>query len=90
MKRMLTLCDAVRLLVAASVVRWPTPEIPGAPQDHPIALVGGTVHPVSGPAIEGGTVLFDGGKIVAIGRDVAMPDDAERIDVAGQARLSRA
>lgn len=61
-----------------------SPEIPGRPQDHPIALVGGTVHPVSGPAIEGGTIVFDGGKIVAVGRDVALPANAERIDATGK------
>jgi imidazolonepropionase-like amidohydrolase len=61
-----------------------SPEIPGAPQSHPIALVGGTIHPVSGPAIEGGVLLFDLGKIVAVGREVALPDRTEKIDVAGQ------
>lgn len=61
-----------------------SPEIPGRPQDHPIALVGGTVHPVSGPAIESGTIVFDGGKIAAAGRDVALPANAERIDVTGK------
>ena len=61
-----------------------TPEVPGAPQHRPIALVGGTVHPVSGPVIEGATLVFNDGKILAIGRDVAIPADAERIDVAGK------
>jgi imidazolonepropionase-like amidohydrolase len=60
------------------------PEIPGAPQSKPIALVGGTVHPVSGPEIAGGTVLFDKGRLTAIGKDVVIPADAERIDIAGQ------
>ncbi len=54
------------------------------PQQQPIALVGATIHPVSGPAIEGGTILFDGGKIVAVGRDVPVPEGAERIDAAGK------
>jgi imidazolonepropionase-like amidohydrolase len=61
-----------------------TPEVPGAPQQRPIALVGGTVHPVSGPAIENATLLFQDGKIVAVGRDVAVPADAERVDIAGK------
>ena len=60
------------------------PEIPGPPQSRPIALVGGTIHPVSGPEIAIGTVLFDRGRLTAIGKDVAIPADAEKIDVAGQ------
>ncbi len=61
-----------------------SPEIPGAAQDHPIALVGATVHPASGPAIENGIVVFDKGKITAVGADVTVPDDAERIDASGK------
>ncbi|MCO6456106.1 MAG: amidohydrolase family protein [Pirellulaceae bacterium] len=61
-----------------------SPEIPGAPQAGPIALVGGTVHPISGPAIERGTVLFDQGRIVAVGRNVALPAGTETIDVTGK------
>ncbi len=61
-----------------------SPEIPGAPQQKPIALVGGTVHPVSGPSIDGGIVLFDEGKIIAVGREVAVPENAQRIDVSGK------
>jgi len=60
------------------------PFVPGKPQERPIALVGGTVHPVDAPAIEGGTVLFDKGKIVAVGRDVELPKDAQTIDVKGK------
>ncbi len=61
-----------------------SPEVPGPPQDHPIALVGAKVYPVSGPPIEGATVLFDGGKIAAIGVDVAIPEKAERVDARGK------
>jgi imidazolonepropionase-like amidohydrolase len=81
MKSCLLLSGAVMVAVSAAQA---SPEIPGAPQDHPIALVGGTVHPVSGPTIENGTVLFDGGKIVAVGRDVALPGNTERVDVQGK------
>ena len=61
-----------------------SPEIPGAPQDHPIALIGGTIHPVSGPEIEGGTLVFDGGKITAVGKEAALPAGVEKIDVSGK------
>lgn len=49
-----------------------------------IAITGGTVLPVSGPAIQRGTVLIRDGKIAAVGADVAVPADAQRIDAAGK------
>ena len=49
-----------------------------------IAITGGTVYPVSGPRIENGTVLMRDGKIVAVGSDVAIPAEAERIDATGK------
>lgn len=60
------------------------PEVPGAPQQKPIAIVGATIHPVSGPAIEGGTIVFDKGKITAVGKDVMPPPDAEIIRLEGK------
>lgn len=59
-------------------------EIPGAKQKAPIALVGGTIHTVSGDAIEAGTIVFDNGKITAVGKEVAIPDGAEQISVEGK------
>jgi imidazolonepropionase-like amidohydrolase len=58
-------------------------QIPGAPQVDPIALVGATVHTVSGVDITDGTVVFDDGIITAVGTDVAIPAEAHRIDVTG-------
>lgn len=59
-------------------------EIPAKAQDHPIALVGGTIHTVGGPVIENGTILFDKGKIVALGTNVDLPKGTETIDVKGR------
>ncbi len=61
-------------------------EIPGAPQKQPIALVGGTVFPISGPKIENGVVLFDKGRIVAVGSgdSVEIPAEAKRINCRGK------
>lgn len=49
------------------------------------AITGGYVVPVDGDPIDGGTVLMDGGTIVAVGRDadVDIPDGAELIDASG-------
>ncbi|HAN97326.1 MAG TPA: imidazolonepropionase [Planctomycetaceae bacterium] len=59
-------------------------EVPGSPQTRPIALIGGTIHPISGPPLENGTLVFADGKISAVGVGIPIPDDAERIDVAGK------
>src|SRR5579885_767291 len=59
-------------------------EIPGAPQKKPIALVGGTVHTMTGEPLRDATVVFDRGKIVAVGQHVAIPAGAEKIDVHGK------
>jgi imidazolonepropionase-like amidohydrolase len=49
-----------------------------------VAIVGGTVYPVSGPKIERGTVLIRDGRIVAVGANVPVPSDATTIDAAGK------
>jgi imidazolonepropionase-like amidohydrolase len=49
-----------------------------------IVLRGGHVVPVAGPDINPGTVVIEGGTIVAVGRDVPIPAGAEIIDVRGE------
>jgi imidazolonepropionase-like amidohydrolase len=49
-----------------------------------IAITGGKVYPVSGPPIEGGTVVIVNGKIAAVGNNVAIPAGAQRIDATGK------
>ena len=49
-----------------------------------IAITGGTVYPVSGPKIERGTVLIRDGRIVAVGANVTVPADAQRVDATGK------
>src|SRR5215831_8394255 len=53
-----------------------------APQG--IMLRGGTIHPISGPVIEGGSVLMRDGKIVAVGKNITPPDGYKVIDIPGQ------
>jgi imidazolonepropionase-like amidohydrolase len=48
-----------------------------------VALVGGTVHTVCGEDLPGGAVLLLEGKIAAVGLDLALPPEAQRIDVTG-------
>ena len=57
---------------------------PMAAQGRAVALRGGTVVPVDGAPIPNGTVVFRGGKLVAVGANVAIPPGAEVIDVRGK------
>src|SRR4029450_1576782 len=49
-----------------------------------IAIVGGKVFPVSGPAIENGTVVIVDGTITAVGANLGVPPDARQIDARGK------
>ena len=80
--RNLLLTIILSMLVPAILLA--SDQIPSGPQDHPIALVGGTIHTVSGEVIENGTVLFIDGKITAIGTAVNLPEGCESIDVSGK------
>jgi imidazolonepropionase-like amidohydrolase len=72
------------LTLAAISIAIASEQIPAPKQKRPIALVGGTLHTVSGAVISNGTILFDQGKIVALGTNVAIPANAEQIDVRGK------
>src|SRR5262249_1295315 len=56
---------------------------PLAAQDR-IAIKGGRVLPISGPALDNGVVLINKGKIEAVGKDVAVPAGAKVIDATGK------
>jgi imidazolonepropionase-like amidohydrolase len=49
-----------------------------------IALVGGTVHPVSKSAIREATVVIEDGRIVAVGAGIVPPAGATVVSVAGK------
>ncbi|RMH18666.1 MAG: amidohydrolase, partial [Gemmatimonadetes bacterium] len=69
---------------------WVSPTRPversSADQEAVVALVGGTVHPVSAPAIDNGVVVIRGGRIEAVGAagSVEVPAGARRVDVSGK------
>lgn len=58
-------------------------QIPGRPQSRPILIRGATVHTVDGGTIKGGAVLFEQGRIVAVGSDVGAPEGAAVIEAVG-------
>lgn len=79
-----SLCLVVASAIAAKSPLRADDEIPGEPQRTPIALTNAHVHPVSGPSIENGAVLFDDGKIVAVGKDLTLPGETKIIDLGGK------
>ncbi len=56
------------------------------PQKAPVALVHGTVHPVSGDVIDDGYVLFDGGRITEVGKSAGkmFAGTVQVVDVTGK------
>lgn len=77
MKLLLT----ILLLTVSTASAVASDAIPGAPQKAPVVITGATIHTVSGLVIDKGDLLFDRGRIVAIGESgsVKIPDNAERI-----------
>ncbi|MFN8669086.1 MAG: hypothetical protein U0164_18025, partial [Gemmatimonadaceae bacterium] len=55
------------------------------PQDRPVVLRGATVHTVTKGTITNGVIVFDRGRITAIGgAEVAIPTGARVVDVSGK------
>jgi imidazolonepropionase-like amidohydrolase len=75
---------AALLAVLALVPATVEAQIPAPRQDRPIALTGGTIHTVTQGVIENGTILFEDGRITALGANVNIPTHAQRVDVSGK------
>jgi imidazolonepropionase-like amidohydrolase len=75
-------------LMAADQAQAPrpaaTPRAAQADTGPAVAITNARVMPVSGPAIERGTVLMRGGRIVAVGANVTVPAGARVIDGTGK------
>src|SRR5215471_13970084 len=74
-------CGLLGLAILASGAgtgACPPPIAPGL-----YAIRGAKIYTLAGPPVENGTVLIRGGKIEAVGRDVAVPADAEVLDAKG-------
>ena len=63
----LSLVSGLALLSFLTTVRA-TDEVPGPPQTKPILLANAIIHPVSGPTIENGYLLFEDGVITAVSK----------------------
>src|SRR5688572_27024222 len=53
-------------------------------QSQPIALRGATIHTVTKGVIQNGTIIFDAGKIIAVGANLAIPAGTKIVDVTGK------
>ena len=70
--------------LCATVAAHASDTMPAPPQVKPIAIKGATIHPVTGPDIANGTIVFENGKITAIATDAAIPAGAEVVDGNGK------
>ena len=62
-----------------------TPSAPATVAPGPVvAITNARILPVSGPAIDRGTILIRGGRIAAVGANVTTPAGAQVIDAAGK------
>jgi len=64
---------------ASAQVRMTVP-----PQSEPIALRGATIHTVTKGVIENGTIIFQGGRITAVGANIPIPAGTRIVDVTGK------
>jgi len=49
-----------------------------------LAITGGTLHPITSPDVEDGTILIQGGRILALGRGLPIPAGARTIQAQGK------
>ncbi|MCC6927805.1 MAG: amidohydrolase family protein [Gemmatimonadaceae bacterium] len=75
------MCGALLVVCVAAGLPMGSPL---AAQERAVALRGGTVIPVDGAPIPNGTVVMRGGKIVAVGANVAIPAGSDVVDVRGK------
>lgn len=76
---------ALMFALAAPQQAVPHP-LPPRTEQQPgvLAVTGATLYPVSGPPIEDGIMLIEGGTITAVGPDVRVPAGARVLDLSGR------
>lgn len=79
-----SILGAVALLAASATLASAQVRMTVAPQSQPVVLRGATIHTVTKGVIENGSIVLDGGKIVAIGQNVEVPRGARIVELAGK------
>ena len=74
----------IGLLVNFTAQLFAHDQVPGQPQKGPIVIRGATIHRVDQPVIQRGEILFNEGKIIAVGEKVTVPPGAVEIMAEGQ------
>jgi imidazolonepropionase-like amidohydrolase len=69
---------ATALWIVASIVQ------PPVSRAETIVLTGATIHPVSGPAVEGQSIVIENGRIAKVGRDFTPTPDTRTFSLAGK------
>lgn len=82
MKYSLSLLSAALLAASAALPAHANNIVPGSAQERPIVLQGGTLMTVSHGQVEG-DLLFEDGRITAIGAQIERPDNVQVIDITG-------
>jgi imidazolonepropionase-like amidohydrolase len=72
------------LIIAMTLAALAAPAVPRGQTQPAIAIRGATILTVTKGTIPGGTIVLRGGKIEAVGANVAVPAGAEVIDAAGR------
>jgi imidazolonepropionase-like amidohydrolase len=82
-------CNTLSLTLRASVpvLAFVLAAAGGATAQERLAIKGGRILPVAGPAIDGGVVLVKDGKIEALGKDLPVPSEYRVIDATGKVVL---
>lgn len=80
--------SARALALAAAITAAGVPALhaqtPAPRQDRPIAITGATIHTVTQGVIPNGTIVFEDGRITAIGANATVPTNALRVDASGK------
>lgn len=76
-----TKCISVILLFAAAFTTTAQSPVVAPSQKKPVLLTGGTIHTGTGDVISDGAVLFDRGKITAVGKSADVVTDRSKCDV---------
>ncbi len=74
------------LLLASQIATAQALPVVAPAQDNPVILKGGTIHIGTGEVIENGSIAFREGKIVAVGQEISLENEATytTIDVHGK------